>query len=78
MTPLIRKLSDFAIVLGVSAAISLLIITISQSLVAKATIWKSYQAWLGLVSRPEIITTALLVIAVTMAVATYQQNRGKR
>lgn len=78
MTPLIRKLSDFAIVLAVSAGIAFLMIAVSNSLVSKATIWKSYAVWLNFVSRPDIVATTLLAVAVTMAVATYQQNRGKR
>lgn len=78
MNPLIKKLGDFGIVLLVSAAISLAIIAASNSLVAKATFWKSYQVWLAFVSRPDIIATTLLAIAVTMAVAAYQQSRGKR
>jgi hypothetical protein len=78
MTPLVRRLYDFAIVLAISAGISLLIIAASNSLVAKASIWKSYSVWLGFVTRSDIIATALLAIGVTMAVATYQQARGKR
>lgn len=78
MSPMMKKLSDFAIVIGVTAGISLLIITIANSLVAKAPIWKSYALWLAFVSRSDIVATSLMAIAVTMAVAAYQQNRGKR
>lgn len=78
MTPLIRKLSDFAIVLAVSAGISLLVVVVGQSWAAKSTVWRSYQIWLGKISQPDIIATALLAVAVSMAVAAYQQSRGRR
>lgn len=78
MTPMIRRLSDFAIVLAVSAGISLLVVVIGQSWAAKSTVWKAYQLWLSKITQPDIIVTALLAIAVTMAVIAYQQNRGKR
>ena len=78
MNPLMKRLSDAGIALAVSAAATFLIIAISNSLVAKASIWKSYALWLKFVSRPDIVATALLVIAVTMAVLTYQRRIGGR
>lgn len=78
MNLLIKKLGDAGTALGVSAAATFLIIAISNSLVAKASIWKSYALWLKFVSRPDIVATALLVIAVTMAVLTYQRRLGGR
>lgn len=78
MTPLVRKLSDLAIVLAVTAGLSFIFIAVSNSLVAKATLWKSYNAWLGLISRPDIIVTTIIAVIVTMAVSTYQQNRGRK
>ena len=78
MTPLMKRLSDAGIALGVSGAVTFLIIAISNSLVAKASIWKSYALWLKFVSRPDIVATALLVIAVTMAVLVYQRRAGSR
>lgn len=78
MNLLIKKLSDAGTALGVSAAATFLIIAISNSLVAKASIWKSYALWLKFVSRPDIVATALLVIAVTMAVLTYQRRISGR
>ncbi len=77
MTPIMKKLSDAAIVLGVSAGVTFLIIAIANSLVAKGTLWKSYAVWLKFVSRPDILATTLLVIAVTMAVTAYQRQRGR-
>ena len=77
MTPLMKRLSDAGIALGVSAAATFLIIAISNSLVAKASFWKSYDLWFRFVSRPDIVATAVLVIAITMAVATYQRRTGR-
>ena len=77
MTPLMKRLSDAGIALGVSAAATFVIIAISNSLVAKATLWKSFDLWVKFVSRPDIVATALLVIGVTMAVSTYQRRTGR-
>lgn len=78
MTPLIRKAADFAIVIGVSAALAFIIIASANSLVAKVGVWKSYAVWLAFISRPDIIATTLLAVAVTMAVMAWQQGRVRR
>ena len=78
MTPLMRRLSDVAIVLGVSAVVAFLIIAASNSLVARGTVWKSYAVWQNFVSRPDIVATSLLVIVVTMAVGAWQQRQVRR
>jgi cytochrome c biogenesis factor len=77
MTPLMKRLTDAGIALAVSAAATFLIIAISNSLVAKASVWKSFDVWAKFVSRPDIVATALLVIGVTMAVSTYQRRSGR-
>ncbi len=77
MTPLMKRLSDAGIALGVSALATFVIIAISNSLVAKASVWKSFDLWVKFVSRTDIVATALLVIAVTMAVSTYQRRTGR-
>ncbi|MGE0628620.1 MAG: hypothetical protein AB7O43_12410 [Hyphomicrobiaceae bacterium] len=73
-----RRLSDVAIVLGVSAVVAFLIIAASNSLVARGTVWKSYAVWQNFVSRPDIVATSLLVIVVTMAVGAWQQRQVRR
>ena len=78
MTPLVKRLTDVAIVMAISAGIAFAIIAAANSLAAKMTLWRSYNLWLALITRPDIIATTLLAILVTMAVATYQQRHGKR
>ena len=77
MTPLMKKLSDAGIVLAVSAGVTFLIIAIANSLVSKGSLWKSYLVWLKFVSRPDIVATTLLVIAITMVVTAYQRRHGR-
>ena len=77
MTPLMKRLSDAGIALCVSAAATFVIIAISNSLVAKGSVSKSFDVWFKFVSRPDIVATALLVVGVTMAVATYQRRTGR-
>ena len=76
ITPLLKRATDIAIILAVSAAIAFLLIAASNSLVAKTGIWKSYAVWLNFISRPDIIVTSVLAIIVTMAVSNY--HGGKR
>ena len=78
MNSVTRKLTDAAIVMGVSAAIAFVIIATANSLVAKASLWKSYAAWASFVTRSDIVAATLLAVIVTMAVTSYQFSRGKR
>ncbi len=78
MTPLMRRLSDFAIILGVTAGIALIVIVCSNSLVSKASIWHSYSMWLNFISRNDIMVTTILAVIVSLGFVTYQQGRGKR
>jgi hypothetical protein len=76
LTPLLKRATDVAIVLAISAAIAFVIIAGANSLVAKTGFWRSYNVWLAFISRPDIIVTSLLAIIVTMAVGNYYS--GKR
>jgi hypothetical protein len=78
MPALMKRLTDIAIILAVASGIAFLIIASANSLVAKIGIWKSYSIWLAVISRPDIVVTTLLTIAVTMAVLAYNQGKGRR
>jgi hypothetical protein len=78
LTPLMKRLTDFAIILGVTAAISLVIIVSSNSLVAKSSIWHSYSMWLAFIGRNDIVATSVLAVAVSLAFGHYQQSRARR
>ena len=73
---LLKRLTDIAIILAVSAAIAFIIIASGNSLVAKTTLAKSYAMWLSFVTRPDIVVTTILAVIVTMAVGDY--NAGSR
>ena len=78
MPALIKRITDLAIILAVSSGLAFLIIAGANSLVAKTSLWKSYNVWLGFISRSDIVVTTLLTIAVTMAVMAYNQAKGRR
>ncbi len=78
MTPLMKRLSDFAIIMGVTAGVALLMIVCSNSLVSKSSIWNSYNMWLNFISRNDIVVTSVLAVTVSLAFITFQQSRGKR
>lgn len=70
-TTLLKRLTDLGIILAVSAAIAFIIIASGNSLVAKATLAKSYAMWWSFVTRPDIVVTTVLAVIVTMAVGNY-------
>lgn len=74
---LLKRLTDLAIILAVSAAIAFIIIASGNSLVAKTTIAKSYAMWWSFVTRPDFIVTTILAVIVTMAVGHYNAS-GRR
>ena len=76
-TVLMKRLTDIAIILGVIAVLSFIIIATGNSLVAKATLARSYGMWVSFVTRPDIFVTSILAIIVTMAVSHYMTH-GRR
>ena len=78
MTPLVKRIIDVAIILAASSGIAFLIIAGANSMIAKISIWKSYYIWLSFISRSDIVVTTLLTVAVTMAVAAYNQGKIRR
>ncbi len=73
-TALLKRLTDVAIILAVSAAITFVIIASGNSLVAKSTLARSYSQWIAFVTRPDIVVTAILAMIVTMAVSNYSSG----
>ena len=71
LAPLLKRLTDVAIIMAAVAAIAFVIIASGNSLVAKTTLVRSYGMWVGFITRPDIIVTSILAIIVTMAVSHY-------
>lgn len=78
LAPLLKRLTDVAIIVAVSAAIAFIIIASGNSLVAKAGIVRSYGMWVNFITRPDIVVTTILAIIVTMAVSAYHGSNGRR
>lgn len=76
-TALLKRLTDLAIILAVSAAIAFIIIASGNSLVAKTTLARSYAMWWSFITRPDIVVTTVLAVIVTMAVGHYHSG-GRR
>jgi len=72
MTPLVKRFRDIAIILAVIAGIAFLMILSGNSLTSKMSLMRAYSVWFGVVTRPDIVVTTLLSIAVTMGWAAYQ------
>lgn len=77
LAPLLKRLTDIAIVLAIVAAIAFVIIASGNSLQARSTLARSYGLWVSFITRPDIIVTSILAIVVTMAVSHYHGG-GRR
>ncbi|CAN0272911.1 unnamed protein product [Phaeothamnion confervicola] len=78
LAPLLKRLTDVAIIVAISAAIAFIIIASGHSLVAKTGIVRSYGMWVSFITRPDIVVTTILAIIVTMAVSAYHGSNGRR
>ena len=76
-TALLKRLTDVGIILAVSASIAFIVIAGGNSMVAKATLGKSYTMWMNFVTRPDIVVTTILAVIVTMAVSNYNMTNKR-
>lgn len=78
MTPLVKKLVDIAIAIGLTFGLVFLIVMTSSFLTARGGYMHGFKLWLALVERPDIIGTAVLTALVTTGYALWQQSKTRR
>lgn len=78
MTPLVKKIVDIAIAIGLTFGLVLLIVVTSSFLTARGGYMHGFKLWLALVERPDIIGTAVLTALVTTGYAVWQQSKSRR
>ena len=76
LPPLIKRLLDAAIAMGLTMGLVLVMVVISNLLVARTNSWAGFKLWYAFMSRPDILGTIILTAVVSMSYV-YWQQRGK-
>jgi ABC-type sulfate transport system permease subunit len=76
MPPMIKKLIDTAIAIGLTMALVLVMVVVSNLLVARTNSWAGFKLWYAFMSRPDILGTIILTAVVSMTYVFWQQ-RGR-
>ena len=76
MPPFVKKVIDTAIAIGLTMGLVLVMVVISNLLVARSNSWAGFKLWYAFMSRPDILGTIILTAVVSMAYVFWQQ-RGR-
>lgn len=76
LPPPIKRLIDAAIAMGLTMGLVLVMVVISNLLVARTNSWAGFKLWYAFMSRPDILGTIILTALVSMSYV-YWQQRGK-
>ena len=78
MPPLFNRLIDSAVAIGLTMAVVLVMVVISNLLVARSNSWVGFKLWYAFVSRPDILGTIILTAIVSMFYVFWQQRNRPR
>ena len=76
LPPPMKRLIDAAIAMGLTMGLVLVMVVISNLLVARTNSWAGFKLWYAFMSRPDILGTIILTALVSMSYV-YWQQRGK-
>lgn len=76
MPAFVKKVIDTAIAIGLTMGLVLVMVVISNLLVARTNSWAGFKLWYAFMSRPDIFGTVVLTAVVSMAYVFWQQ-RGR-
>lgn len=78
LPPLIHRLIDSAVAIGLTMAVVLVMVVISNLLVARSNSWVGFKLWYAFVTRPDILGTIILTAVVSMIYVFWQQRSRPR
>ena len=80
MPPLLKRLVDTAIAIALTMGLVLVMVVISNLLIARSNSWSGFKLLYAFMSRPDILGTIILTALVSMAYVFWQQqgNKGPR
>jgi hypothetical protein len=77
MPPVMRKLVEVAIAIGLTAAVAFLIIFANSFLTARGGSAHGFSTWYAFIMRPDILGTMILTALVTIGYGMWQQGGGR-
>jgi len=78
MPPVMRKLVEVAIAIGLTAAVAFVIIFANSFLTARGGSAHGFSTWMAFIQRPDIIGTMVLTALVTIGYVMWQQGHRPR
>ena len=75
---LLKRLIDAAIAIALTMGLVLVMVVISNLLVARTNAWAGFRLWYGFMSRPDILGTVIITALVSMAYVFWQNQGGNR
>jgi hypothetical protein len=77
MPPVMRKLVEAAIAIGLTAVVAFLIIFTNSFLTARGGSAHGFSTWYAFIMRPDILGTMILTALVTIGYGMWQQGSGR-
>jgi ABC-type sulfate transport system permease subunit len=77
LPPILKRLLDAAIAIGLTMALVLVMVVISNLLVARSNSWAGFKLWYTFMSRPDILGTIILTALVSMGYVFWQQQGNR-
>jgi hypothetical protein len=78
MSPLLRKATDVAAAIALTAGLVFVVVVINSLLMARGGSVHGFKLWLAYMARPDIFGTMALTPLVTVAYLFWQQTRRPR
>lgn len=78
MSPLLRKATDVAVAIALTAAVVFVIVVINSFLMTRGSSAYGFKLWMAYIARPDIFGTMALTALVTVAYLFWQQTRRPR
>ena len=78
LPPLAKRMIDAAIAIALTMGLVLVMVVISNLLVARSNSWAGFKLWYAFMSRPDILGTIILTALVSMGYVFWQGQRGNR
>lgn len=77
LPPILKRAIDTAIAIALTMGLVLVMVVISNLLVARSNSWAGFKLWYTFMSRPDILGTIILTAVVSMAYVVWQQQGSR-
>jgi hypothetical protein len=74
----IKRTLQISAAIGLTAAVALVVVTVSSLLLARGSVAQGLNIWLAFIKRSDILATMILTAVVTVAFVYWQRNHERR